>query len=280
VLLTTDDDLEKVLTVPSSAESARIGVDDSGFRLKSAAAGGEKKRLWILLGVLAVVLVGAGAWLIFGRQGSDSPATARAVPIAVVPTETPTPEPTVGLMSEQELIERAREVAAAEITKQEQELRKRLEEEFPTPTPIPPTPTPTDTPTPLPTDTPTPVPPTPTRVPPTATPIPPTATPSVREGDIVVPGPGVIPPVMIYREPPRYPPAAERMGATGLVAAEALVGIDGTVEEVRITRVEGRDFGFEAATEEAIYKWRYKPATKNGIRVRVWVTIRVPFRLQ
>jgi protein TonB len=234
----------------------------------------------MLLGVLALVLVGAGGWLIVGRQGSDSPASARAVPIAVVAAETPTPEPTIGLMSEQELIDRAREVAAAEITKQEEELRKRLEEEFPTPTPIPPTPTPSDIPTPLPTDTPTPVPPTPTRVPPTATPIPPTPTPSVREGDIVVPGPGVIPPVVIYREPPRYPPAAERMGATGVVAAEALVGIDGTVEEVRITRVEGREFGFEQATEKAIYKWRYKPATKKGVRVRVWVTIRVPFRLQ
>jgi TonB family protein len=278
VLLSADEDLEKVLATPPSVESAKL--QDSGFRLRSPAAGGEKKRLWMLLGVLALVLVGAGGWLIFGRQGSDSPASARAVPIAVVAAETPTPEPTIGLMSEQELIDRAREVAAAEITKQEEELRKRLEEEFPTPTPIPPTPTPSDIPTPLPTDTPTPVPPTPTRVPPTATPIPPTPTPSVREGDIVVPGPGVIPPVVIYREPPRYPPAAERMGATGVVAAEALVGIDGTVEEVRITRVEGREFGFEEATEEAIYRWRYKPATKKGVRVRVWVTIRVPFRLQ
>ena len=280
VVLTADEDLEKVLSAPPSVETARLEVDDSGFRFRGSAIGGEKKRLWILLGVLAVVLVGAGGWFIFGRQSSESPETARAVPIAVVATGTPTPEPTVGLLSEQELIDRAREVAAAEITKQEEELRKRLEEEFPTPTPIPPTPTPSDTPTPLPTDTPTPVPPTPTRVPPTATPIPSTPTPSVREGDIVVPGPGVIPPVMIYREPPRYPLAAERMGATGVVAAEALVGIDGTVEEVRITRVEGRDFGFEEATEEAIYKWRYKPATKKGVRVRVWVTIRVPFRLE
>jgi TonB family protein len=278
VLLSADENLEKVLATPPSVERAKL--EDSGFRLRSPAAGGETKRLWMLLGVLALVLVGAGGWLIFGRQGSDSPATARAVPIAVVAAETPTPEPTIGLMSEQELIDRAREVAAAEITKQEEELRKRLEEEFPTPTPIPPTPTPSDTPTPLPTDTPTPVPPTPTRVPPTATPIPPTPTPSVREGDILVPGPGVIPPVIIYREPPKYPPAAERMGATGVVAAEALVGIDGTVEEVRITRVEGREFGFEQATEKAIYKWRYKPATKKGVRVRVWVTIRVPFRLQ
>jgi TonB family protein len=280
-LLAADEDLEKVLSTPlPSVKSARLEVDDSGFRLKSTAAGGEKKRLWMLLGALALVLVGAGGWFIFGRKGSESPATARAVPIAVVVAETPTPEPTVGLMSEQELIERAREVAAAEITKQEEELRKRLEEEFPTPTPFPPTPTPSDTPTPLPTDTPTPVPPTPTLRPPTATPIPPTPTPSVREGDIVVPGPGVNPPVMIYREPPAYPPAAERMGASGVVAAEALIGIDGTVEEVRIIRVEGRNFGFEKATEEAIFKWRYKPASKKGVKVRVWVTIRVPFRLQ
>ena len=85
---------------------------------------------------------------------------------------------------------------------------------------------------------------------------------------------------MIYRESPRYPPAAERMGASGVVEAEALVGINGMVEEVRITKVEGRNFGFEKAAEEAIYKGRYKPATKGGIKVRVWVTIKVPFRLE
>jgi TonB family protein len=276
-----DDDLEKVLSAPlPAAERPVLAVEDSGFTIKSAAAGGDKKRLWVLLGALAVVAAGAGGWFFFGRGGEEPPETARALPVVVKATETPAPEPTVGLMSDQELIERAREVAAAEITKQEEELRKRLEEEFPTPTPIPPTPTPSDTPTALPTDTPTPIPPTPTRPTPTATPIPPTPTPSVREGDIVVPGPGVDPPRMIYREPPRYPPGAERMGATGVVSAEALVGIDGTVEEVRITRVEGRDLGFEKATEEALYKWRYKPATKNGVKVRVWVTIRVPFRLQ
>jgi len=276
--LAADDDLEEVLSTPTS-KSTRPGIDDSGFRIKSAAAGGNKKRLWMALSALAVVLAAAGGWFFFGRKGPESTPSARAVPITIPATETPTPEPTVGLMSDQELIERAREVAAVEITKQEEELRKRLEEEFPTPTPVPPTPTPTDTPTPLPTDTPTPT-PTPTSPPPTATPIPPTPTPSVREGDIVVPGPGVEPPVMIYQEPPKYPPAAERMGASGVVAAEALVGINGAVEEVRITKVEGRNFGFEKATEEAIYKWRYKPATKGGVKVRVWVTIRVPFRLQ
>ena len=125
--------------------------------LREPGAGGDKKRLWMALGALVVVLAAAGDLVLLrSQQGSESSPSARAVPITIAATETPTPEPTVGLMSDQELIERAREVAAAEITKQEEELRKRLEEEFPTPTPIPPTPTPTETPTPLPTETPTP----------------------------------------------------------------------------------------------------------------------------
>jgi TonB family protein len=274
-----DEDLEKALsTPPPSAESPALDLEDSGFPMQEAAVGGGGKRLWLLVGSLAVVLAGAGWWYFFGREAStDSQPSARAVPVAAVATETPTP----ALMSDQELIEQAREVAAAEITRQEEELRRRLEEEFPTPTPIPPTPTPTDTETPLPTETPTPVPTdTPTPVPPTPTPIPPTATPSVREGDIVVRGPDVVPPVVIYQEEPEYPPIAERMRESGLVEAEALIGTDGSVEEVRITRVEGRNLGFEEATEDAIREWRYRPATKDGVRVRMWMTIRVPFNRQ
>ena len=281
VLLAADDTPDEILPVPPSiSRSVESGIEDSGFGLENAAAAGNKKRIWMALGGLLVVLAAAAGWFFFGRSWLESSPSARAVPITIAATETPTPEPTGGLMSDQELIERAREVAAAEITKQEEELRKRLEEEFPTPTPIPPTPTPTETSTPLPTDTPTPIPPTPTSPPATATPIPPTPTPSVREGDIVVPGPGVKPPEIIFREPPKYPPAALRKGVSGVVEAEALIGIDGVVEEVRITKVEGRSLGFEEAAKEAIFKGRYKPATKGGIKVRVWVSIRMPFKFE
>ncbi len=277
-----DDELKVALSArPPSAERPSLELEESGLKLKSAATGAGRQRLWMLLGVLVVVLAGAGGWFFFGRESGQPRPTARAVPVVVTATETPTPEPTVGLMSDEELIERAREVASAEITKQEEELRKRLEEEFPTATPIPPTPVPTDTPTPVPTDTPTPVPTdTPTPLPPTATPIPPTPTPSVREGDIVVRGAGVVPPVVIYQEQPVYPPMARRNREQGVVEAEALIGVDGSVEEIRIIRVEGRNVGFEKATEDAITTWRYKPATKDGVRVRMWVTIRVPFQFQ
>ncbi len=279
-LFPTDDDFQRALASvpePDTAVSA-LEIEDSDTGLSSAATGRGNKRLWMLLGLLALVVVVVGGWLIFGGKGPEAPPTYRSV--AVIPSATPTPEPTIGLLSEEELIEKAREVAAAEITKQEEELRKRLEEEFPTPTPIPPTPTPTDTHTPEPTETPTPPPPTATPVPPTATPIPPTPTPSVREGDIVTPGEDVNFPVVIQREQPEFPTRAQTMQAEGVVEATALVGIDGAVEEVRILSVSRTGAGFEQATEEAIMKWRYKPATKKGVKVRMWVKIRVPFILK
>ena len=281
-LSVVDDELERALGSGSEPDSAAavLDIEDSGSGWSDAADGVENKRLWILFGVLmlaAVVVV--GGWLIYRGKGPEAQPPSRG--IAVVPTATRTPEPAAGLLSEEELIAQARDVAAAEILKQEEGLRKRLEEEFPTPTstPVPPTPTPTETETPEPTLTPTP-PPTATPIPPTATPIPPTPTPSVREGDIVTPGPGVIVPTVIYMEQPEYPAKARSMQVDGLVDAEALVGINGVVEDVRIVNVSRKNFGFEDATENAVVKWRYKPATKKGVKVRMWVPIRVPFRLR
>ena len=70
------------------------------------------------------------------------------------------------------------------------------------------------------------------------------------------------------------------MRVEGSVEAQVLVGIDGTVEQVRIIDVSRKGVGFEKATEEAIKNWRYKPATKNGVKVRMWVPIRVPFKVR
>jgi len=280
-LFVADGELERALGAGSERDTAVAVLDteDSGAEWSDAAPEVGRKRLWMLLGVLALAVVVVGGWLIFGGKGPETPPTSRS--IALIPTATPTPEATAGLLSEEELVEQAREVAAAEIAKQEEGLRKRLEEEFPTPTvtPVPPTPTPTETETPEPTSTPTP-PPTATPIPPTATPIPPTPTPSVREGDIVVPGPGVIVPAVIHQEQPQYPAKAQSMQVEGVVNAEALVGINGVVEDVRIVNVSRKKVGFEEATKDAIMNWRYKPATKKGVKVRMWVPIRVPFRLR
>jgi len=77
-----------------------------------------------------------------------------------------------------------------------------------------------------------------------------------------------------------YPRAARSMRASGEVDLQALVGIDGTVEEVRVAEVSRRGVGFEKASEEAVRQWRYRPATKNGVKVRMWVHVHIPFRFR
>lgn len=242
----------------------------SGELVPAEPSGGGSRWLWI--GLAAVVVVAVGLWALFGRGGGERPPTPTPAPVAA--TE-PSPTPTVT----EELMEMVREQAAAALAEQEAELRKRLEADFPTPTPIPPTATPTETPTPEPsaTATPTAVPPTPTRVPPTPTPIPPTPTPSVREGDIVGPGPDVTQPVAIKQIEPEYPPAARRLRVNGEVQMQVLVGPDGRVEDVRILKVSQTGLGFESASEEAIRQWVFRPATKKGVNVRMWISVRIPF---
>lgn len=253
---------------PVSVEPVSALSDDEPARSRSG--------LWLALGAAALVIVVVGLWALLGRDGGEAPPVS-PTPIAAL-LEAPTPTPTAAL--DEDLKTRAAELAAAEVEKQEAALRDRLEKEFPTPTPVPPTPTPSATPTELPTTTPTatPRPPTPTRVPPTVTPIPPSPTPAVRVGDLVTPGPGVRPPVAIDQSQPRFPPVARQMRVSGEVELEALVGPDGAVEQVRVVAVSRPGVGFETEAEEAVRQWRYRPATKNGINVRMWVTIHIPFR--
>ena len=87
-------------------------------------------------------------------------------------------------------------------------------------------------------------------------------------------GPGVARPVLLDSVEPQYPKVAERLNQDGTVEAEVLVGPDGSVEEVRILNVSPPDMGFEKSAEAAMRQCRYKPSTKDGIRVRTW--IRVP----
>jgi len=248
------------------------GADTRAGLIEKKLEPAKKKPPVLLIAGVAALLIVAGILFFVLRGGGEAPTPVIvATPTPVVPPATPTPT--------DELKEMIREQAAAVVAAQEEEMRKRLEEEFPTPTPIPPTETPTQTPTPAPTETATPVPSaTPTPIPPTPTPIPPTPTPSVREGDIVTAGPKVKAPELIKRVKPVYPPLARRAKASGEVRLRALVGIDGSVEKVEILKVSRSGVGFEKSAESAVRQWRYRPATKNGVKVRMWVPIRIPYQ--
>jgi TonB family protein len=133
--------------------------------------------------------------------------------------------------------------------------------------------------------------PTPTEPPPTpvpATPAPEPAPtraslvaeqPSVRQGDLVNLAPDVIPPEAVFKPMPTYPPLAARQHVGGIVILEALVDENGAVQDVKVLRGVKPDLGLDAAAANAVRSWRYKPATKNGVRVKVRITQPIPFRL-
>lgn len=151
----------------------------------------------------------------------------------------------------------------------------------PTPTPapaaaIPPAPLP---PEPEPTLAPTPEPAPPPR--PTPTPAPQLAqapAPTVKEGDLVE-LPDVWPEPIVMPKP-AYPPLAARQRQGGTVILSVLVDENGVVREVKVLRGVKPDLGFDDAAVSAVKNWRYKPATKDGVKVKTWFTQPIPFKPQ
>lgn len=78
---------------------------------------------------------------------------------------------------------------------------------------------------------------------------------------------------------PPYPPGKQRLGEEGVVVVRVLIGPDGRVKQIE--RVEAADDAFYKATaEQALKKWRFMPATRDGAPVESWRTMTVRFRLE
>jgi TonB family protein len=102
---------------------------------------------------------------------------------------------------------------------------------------------------------------------------------AVREGDLVDLTAEVIPPTAIYRTSPKFPAMAQAARAKGgQVALNVLVDEKGAVREVQVLRGIRPDFGFDRAAQESVRQWRYKPASKGGVRVKVWLPVTVTFK--
>ena len=77
---------------------------------------------------------------------------------------------------------------------------------------------------------------------------------------------------------PAYPPGERRAEREGRVTVRVLIGTDGWVKEVE--RVSAASDAFFAVTrEQALAKWRFTPATRDGIPQEVWRTMSVSFVL-
>lgn len=82
--------------------------------------------------------------------------------------------------------------------------------------------------------------------------------------------------MIVNKVPPIYPAAAKAAGIQGAVQLSALIGTDGTVQELRV--LSGPAELVQAAMD-AVKQWVYKPTLLNGNPVQVETTITVNYTL-
>jgi protein TonB len=77
---------------------------------------------------------------------------------------------------------------------------------------------------------------------------------------------------------PVYPTQAARFGKEGQVTVNALINEAGNVTQTGILKGLKDDMGLEKAAEAAVRKWKFQPAKKDGVNVKVWKPIVITFK--
>jgi protein TonB len=77
---------------------------------------------------------------------------------------------------------------------------------------------------------------------------------------------------------PRYPELARRRGLEGLVVLEVLVDLAGAPERVTVNRSSGHEV-LDSGAVEAVKRWRFAPARREGQAVAARVQVPVRFAL-
>jgi TonB family protein len=90
-------------------------------------------------------------------------------------------------------------------------------------------------------------------------------------------GGGVSSPRAIYDPEPEYSEEARKAKYQGTVVLWVVIGSDGRAKDLRVQRSLG--MGLDEKALEAVRKWRFAPALKDGRPVPVQVNIEVSFRL-
>ena len=99
------------------------------------------------------------------------------------------------------------------------------------------------------------------------------------DGEVLRLGADIMPPRVIRVVKPAYTTDAMRGAHPGRGAVLAIVRPDGTVSDVRVSRSLDPTFGLDEEAIKAARQWRFKPATRLGQPVAVYVTIGVGFTM-
>ncbi len=101
--------------------------------------------------------------------------------------------------------------------------------------------------------------------------------PPLKEGDLVEMSADVTPPRKISGDSASYPRKADRNHMQGLVVVDMIVTEDGTPTDLRILESAGEVL--DQAVLEAVKAWRFEPATKQGIKVKIHWQARHRFQI-
>lgn len=84
---------------------------------------------------------------------------------------------------------------------------------------------------------------------------------------------------MVSAPPPKYPVESRRRKEQGTVFLTVLVGTDGSVAEIGVSRSSG-SARLDKAALEAVRRWRWSPTKQAGMAVMVRGIVDIPFVLQ
>jgi TonB family protein len=100
----------------------------------------------------------------------------------------------------------------------------------------------------------------------------------IKVGDLVPIETVDVPPVATKKINPKYPPAAYQRGIEETVVFRALISEFGNVLDVAFVDSSKVAPAFRKSCDEAIRKWRFSPAKKGGVNVKVWKTFSIAFK--
>jgi protein TonB len=87
---------------------------------------------------------------------------------------------------------------------------------------------------------------------------------------------GITAPKVAHSEQPDYPRSAFDAGVSGIVELEIAIDAEGRLTHARIKKTPHRDLGVAAL--DCARRWRFKPATKEGVPIAVVATMNVAFK--
>lgn len=93
------------------------------------------------------------------------------------------------------------------------------------------------------------------------------------------PGNGVTDPVRLREVKPVYTPAAKAAGLHGSVELEAVIGIDGAVKDVRVTRSLDATLGLDANAVDAVRQTPFTPCKRGDVPVPCLVVFELHYTL-